>query len=159
VTTTVTTPNAWAGAVAVICESLTTVTAVAAVPPRVTPVVPIRFVPVIVTLLPPAIGPAAGAMAVNVGNGRYVYALFLRAVWPSLLVTTTSMEPVVPAGVKAVIVVAEDLTTVVAGTPPIVTPSNPPATKFVPVMVIAVPPATGPDAGAMLVNVGAGVEE
>jgi hypothetical protein len=59
--------------------------------------------------------------------------------------------------VTAVIVVAEDLTTLVAGTPPIVTPNKPPATKFVPVRVTAVPPATGPAAGAIVVKVGAEV--
>jgi hypothetical protein len=157
VITMVTNPNAWAGAVAVICVSLTTVRAVAAVPPRVTPVVPIRFVPVIVTLLPPAIGPAPGAMLVKVGIARYVYAPLFVAVWPSLLVITTSLAPAVPAGVTAVIVVAAVLTTLVAGTPPIFTPNKPPATKFVPVIVIAVPPAIGPAAGATVVIVGAAV--
>ena len=36
-----------------------------------------------------------------------------------------------------------------------VTPNEPPETKFAPVIVTGVPPAVGPEGGAMLVNVGA----
>jgi hypothetical protein len=68
VTITLTTPAEWKGVVAVIDVSLTTVTLVAAVPPRVTPVAPVKPDPVIVTLVPPAIGPVDGAMMVNVGT-------------------------------------------------------------------------------------------
>ena len=66
VTLTLTAPAAWAGVVAVI-EPLTTDTMVAGVPPKVTPFAPpefapIKFVPVIVTLVPPAVEPVDGAM-------------------------------------------------------------------------------------------------
>ena len=49
--------------------ALTTVTPVAATPPMVTPVAPVKFVPVMVTLVPPAVEPVAGAMLVTVGAG------------------------------------------------------------------------------------------
>lgn len=49
--------------------SLTTVTLVAAAPPMVTPVTPVKFVPVMVTLVPPAVVPVFGLMAVTVGAG------------------------------------------------------------------------------------------
>ncbi len=61
--------------------------------------------------------------------------------------------PAVPAGVTAVIEVASTTTTLVAAMPPTVTLLAP--VKLVPVMVIAVPPAIGPEAGLTLVIVGA----
>ena len=71
----------------------------------------------------------------------------------SLLVTTTFLAPTVPAGVVQVIDVAETTVTDVQALPPTVTVA--PAAKFVPVMVIAVPPAVLPVAGEMPVTVGA----
>jgi hypothetical protein len=54
--------------VAAIEVALTTVNVVAAVPPKVTAVAPVtKFVPVIITVVPPLIRPYAGAMRVNVG--------------------------------------------------------------------------------------------
>jgi hypothetical protein len=41
--------------------------------PTCTSVAPVKLVPVRVTLFPPAIGPDAGAMLVNVGSEKYVY--------------------------------------------------------------------------------------
>ena len=41
-------------------------------PPKVTLVAPVRFVPVIVTLVPPAMGPLAGARLVIVGGALYM---------------------------------------------------------------------------------------
>ncbi len=67
VTETVTAPAACAGAVAVICVALLTVKLVAGVLPKVTAVAPVRFVPVIVTLVPPVVGPDVGLMLVTVG--------------------------------------------------------------------------------------------
>ena len=57
----------YAGAVAVIVVLLRTVTLVAAVEPKLTPVAPVKFVPVIVTWLPPAAGPEVGETAVTLG--------------------------------------------------------------------------------------------
>ena len=55
-----TVPAEPAGAVAVIWVALLTVTLVALVVPNLTAVAPVKLVPVIVTLVPPAVGPATG---------------------------------------------------------------------------------------------------
>lgn len=74
--------------------------------------------------------------------------------WPAGLVTVTVTAPAACAGVVAVICVA--LTTVipVAAVPPIETAA--PARKFVPVIVMAVPPAVEPVAGLTADTVGVG---
>ena len=62
VTTTSTAPAAWAGVVAVRLVELMMVTLVAATPPMVTVVLPAtKFVPVMVTVWPPEMGPAPEA--------------------------------------------------------------------------------------------------
>jgi len=53
----------------VIEVALTTVTAVAAAPPMVTDVAPLKLVPVMVTAVPPAVLPVFGLIAVTVGAG------------------------------------------------------------------------------------------
>jgi hypothetical protein len=66
-----------AGAVAVTWVSLTTVKLEAALLPKDTPVAPVRCTPVIVTVLPPPIGPAEGLSAVTAGwAGISLSALF-----------------------------------------------------------------------------------
>jgi hypothetical protein len=67
VTVTVTAPAVPAGVVAVIDVLLTTTTLVAAVLPKVTVAPDAKFVPVIVTAVPPAVGPAFGLTLVTVG--------------------------------------------------------------------------------------------
>src|SRR6476660_6445319 len=68
-----TAPAACAGAVAVICVALFTVNVVAAVAPKLTAVAPVRLVPVMVTLVPPAVVPEVGETLVTVGAaGRVV---------------------------------------------------------------------------------------
>ncbi len=67
VTNTLAVPALPAGVVAVSEVELTTVTAVAAVPPMVTAVAPVKPVPVMVTDCPPASGPDDGLMDVTVG--------------------------------------------------------------------------------------------
>ena len=62
-------PAAWAGAVAVIWVLLLTVKPLAAVPPKVTAVAPEKLVPVMVTVVPPLVGPLVGEMEVTVGAG------------------------------------------------------------------------------------------
>ena len=57
-----------AGAMAVICVELTTVTLVALAVPNLTLVAPARLVPVIVTLVPPPVGPEAGLIPVTAGE-------------------------------------------------------------------------------------------
>jgi hypothetical protein len=58
-----------AGVIAVISVSLTTEKLVAAAPPMVTEVAPVKPLPVIVTDVPPVIGPVAGEMPVKIGVG------------------------------------------------------------------------------------------
>ena len=60
VTVTVTAPALPAGVVAVMAVLFTTTTFVAAVPPNVTVAPAAKFVPVIVTAVPPAVGPVLG---------------------------------------------------------------------------------------------------
>ncbi|MNK90103.1 hypothetical protein D3C87_1101450 [compost metagenome] len=68
-----TVPALPAGAVAVICVALLTVKPVAAVAPKVTAVVPLKFEPVMMTVVPPVAGPVAGEMLVTAGAATYVY--------------------------------------------------------------------------------------
>jgi hypothetical protein len=68
VTTTLTAPAAPAGTVAVIEVAFTTEKDVAAAPPKVTLVAPVNVVPVMVTLVPPAVGPELGLTEVTVGG-------------------------------------------------------------------------------------------
>ena len=51
-----------------IVVSSTTVNDCAAVPAKVTADVPVKFVPVIVTFVPPAVGPLAGRIDVTAGK-------------------------------------------------------------------------------------------
>ena len=69
VTVTSTVPAVPAGAVAVIWVALLTATLVAAVEPKATPVAPVKLVPVIVTEVPPAVGPEDGLTCVTAGAG------------------------------------------------------------------------------------------
>src|SRR5437870_1636318 len=71
---------------------------------------------------------------------------------PHTVVTTTSTGPGLFDGVTAVIVVKLTTTTPVAGSPPKDTVAG--ATKFVPLIVTAVPPVVGPVFGVTLVTVG-----
>ena len=73
---------------------------------------------------------------------------------PPGLVTATATKPATPDGVVQVIVVPLTTDTPVAATPPNVTDEIG-ATKFVPVIVTAVPPDVGPAFGEQLVTVGA----
>jgi hypothetical protein len=68
VTVTVTAPAVPAGVIAVIVVLFVTDTFVAAVPPNVTVAPAAKFVPVIVTDVPPAVDPLFGDTFVTVGN-------------------------------------------------------------------------------------------
>ena len=61
-----TAPAVSAGAIAVMLVAVSAVIAAVAVP-NLTAVEPVRLVPVIVTLVPPAVGPAVGLTPVTVG--------------------------------------------------------------------------------------------
>jgi hypothetical protein len=68
VTVTVTAPALPAGVVAVMLVLFTTTTLVAAVPPNVTVAPVAKFVPVIVTAVPPAVDPLFGDTLLTVGG-------------------------------------------------------------------------------------------
>ena len=72
---------------------------------------------------------------------------------PKPVVTLTVCAPAVPEGVTAVIEVAV-LTDTVAGAPPTVTVA---LVKFVPVIVMVVPPVAGPVEGETDAIVGTGI--
>jgi len=69
VTKTLAVPALPAGVVAVMLVELTTVTLVAAVPPRAIAVAPVKLVPVMVMVVPPACEPLVGEILVTVGAG------------------------------------------------------------------------------------------
>ena len=147
-------PAAPAGVTAVIEVASTTTTLVAATPPIVTLLAPVKLVPVMVIAVPPAVGPEAGLTLAIVGAATYVNVIACD-VDPPEVVTTMVFAPAVPAGVTAVIEVASTTNTLVAATPPIVTLLAP--LKLSPVIVIAVPPAVVPEVGETLAIVGAGI--
>lgn len=145
------------GTVAVMLVSETTVKLDAGMPLKVTPTAPVRFSPVIVTVVPP--GPLPGKnkpMAGRVPVGGVTVKLVALVPVPPMLVT--AMGPVVaPEGTTATIVVSESVeniadvplkvtakTWVVGGEDPM---------KLVPVIVTDVP--TGPLVGVNEVIVGA----
>jgi hypothetical protein len=152
VTVTVTAPTVPAGVVAVIVVLFTTATFVAAVEPNVTVAPETKFVPVIVTDVPPEFDPLFGLTPVTVGAGAKVNPLARLPLNPPELVTVTVTAPAVPAGVVAVIEVLLTTVTFVAAAEPNATVS--PETKLVPVIVTAVPPASAPPFGDTLVTVG-----
>ena len=69
VTATLTAPPVWAGVTAAIEVLLTTVTPVAAVPPRVTVAPARKPAPVMVIAVPPAVVPEVGEIELKVGAG------------------------------------------------------------------------------------------
>jgi hypothetical protein len=156
VTVTSTVPAAPAGEVAVMLVALTTVNEVAAVLPKLTAVASVNAVPVTVTTVPPAIGPPAGETTVTTGAAMYVkWSAELVAEVPPGVVTVTSTVPAEPAGAVAVMLVALTTVNEVAAVLPKLTavaPVNP-----LPVMVTAVPPASGPATGEIPVTTGATV--
>jgi hypothetical protein len=152
VTVTVTAPTLPAGVVAVIVVLLTTTTLLAAAPPNVSVAPLAKFVPVIVTVVPPVVAPLLGLTLVTVGGARYVKPLTSVPLRPLLFVTATVTAPALPAGVVAVMVVLFTTLTLLAAAPPNFTVA--PLAKFVPVIVTTVPPAVGPPFGLTLVTLG-----
>ena len=154
VTVTSTVPEP-AGAVAVIVVSLLTLNNVAGMAPKFTADAPVKFVPVIVTDVPPAVEPDGGLRPVTVGGGGGVYvnwSLELMALVPWPVVTVTSTAPRIPAGAVALMVLSFCTAYVVAAMPPKFTADAP--VKFVPVIVTDVPPAVGPEDGLTALTMG-----
>lgn len=96
---------------------------------------------------------ATAGVAVAEGGAIYVKPPLNVADCVSVLVTTTSCAPALPAGVVQVIEVADTTITFVHAAPPTVTVA--PARKFDPVIVIDVPPALVPELTETLDTVGA----
>ena len=117
-----------------VSDAITTL--VAAIPPTVTLLAPVKLVPVIEIAVPAASNPEGGSTNVIVGAATYVNAPPTVSVPPGV-VTETACEPAIPLGVTAVIEVDEITLRVVAATPPKVTRFAP--VKLVPVIVISVP--------------------
>src|SRR5579864_2985896 len=105
-TVTSTVPALPAGATAVIDESPFTAKG-AGTPPKSTSLAAARFVPPIVTDVPPATGPVAGLTLVTVGAGRNVKrSAGLVALLTPYETTVTSTAPVLDGGESAVMEVS-----------------------------------------------------
>ena len=155
VTVTSTVAAACAGEVAVIWVAETTVKPEAAVVPKWTAVAPVKLVPVMVTEVPPAVGPEVGATEPTVGAATNVkWSAGEVADVPPAVVTVTLTVAAACAGEVAVIWVSETTAKVVAAVKPKATAVA--AVKPVPVMVTEVPPAAGPALGATELTVGTG---
>ena len=112
---------------------------------------PSKLVPLMTVLTPPAINPELGVSEAMVGGETNVNALLVAA--PAEVVATILVTPAAPAGVSAVICVSVTVALVTAA-PPTVTTAP---VKFVPVIVIGVPPTVVPDVGLTAVIVGSEV--
>ena len=122
---------------AVIVVGLTIVNDVAATPPKLTPVAPVKFWPVIVTVFPnPAL---VGVKEVTVGGPAKIKPD--KDPEPTEVVTTTSPEE--PGPTIAVIVVEFTTVKLAAGVPPNVTDVAPVKLLPVIVMVVFVPAVDG----------------
>jgi hypothetical protein len=122
--------------------------------PNFTVFAPVKFVPVIVTGVPPAAGPDAGEMPVTTGIPIYVNLSFAEVGdVPPAVVTVTSTDPV-PAGLVAVTDVSVSAVTDAGVLPNFTAVALP---RFVPVMVTEVPPAAGPLIGRIPVTAGAAI--
>jgi hypothetical protein len=153
VTVTSTVPALSAGEVAVM-EPATSLVTLAMVVPNLTAVALLRLVPVIVTLVPPASGPALGLTPVTVGAATYVnWSLDEVAEVPPGVVTVTSTVPALSAGEVAVMEPATSFVTLAVVVPNLTAVAPP---RLEPVIVTLVPPAVGPELGATLATVGAG---
>jgi hypothetical protein len=115
VTVASTAPAAPAGVVAVSDVSEPTVNDAAGVAPKLTAVAPVKADPVIVTVVPPASGPAAGLTLLTVGPLVYVNRSRVDvADVPPAVVTVRSTVPALPAGAVAVIDVGESIVNALA---------------------------------------------
>src|SRR5271166_1057540 len=154
VTVTSTVPADAAGELAVISVDETTETELAGTVPNRTVDPVTKPVPVMVTEVSPATGPALGLTPATTGTLYEVnWSALEGAEVPPGVVTVTSTVPADAAGELAVISVDETTETELAGMAPNWTVA--PATKPVPVMVTEVPPATGPAFGLTAVTIGA----
>jgi hypothetical protein len=153
VTTTSTVPEAATeGDTAVMEVLLLTVNEAAGTPPKVTALAPLKLLPVIVTLVPPAVLPLVVPRLVTVGALAAVKVKRAGAESAPGMLTTTSTPPAVLAGVVTLRLLS-DTTTKEADTPLNVTSVV--FKKPVPVRVSVVPPAVLPEVALSEVMAGA----
>lgn len=146
-------PTVPAAITALMVVDETTVKLATATPLNLTLLAPSKFVPVMVMAVPPRVVPSVGATPNMVGTDMSMFSNTASLVTePFGVVTVTSLSPAVPAGVVAIIEVAEATTKLGDATAPTVTLVAP--VKFVPVKVSAVPPVMGPLPGATPESVG-----
>src|SRR5439155_2405762 len=120
--------------------------------PKLTVLAAVNAVPVIVTDVPPPVGPEVGLRLSTVGTALKVYwSPAFADETPPLVVTITSTVPGDSSGDSAVIEVDEFTTTPVAAPAPNATEA--PVMKPVPVIVTDVLPAVGPEFGTTDVTV------
>jgi hypothetical protein len=157
-TVTVTVAAEWASVTAVIVVPDTTVQLVAGVVPKFTEVTPVTNpVPVRVTVVPPAVGPADGATADSVGTGKKVNVLTASSAVvpvPPPVLTEMMTVPGAWALVTAVRCVASTTWTLAAVVVPNLTEVAP-GMKPRPVIATVVPPAAVPTVGVKPVIFGA----
>jgi hypothetical protein len=115
----------------------TTVYEVAAMPPKLTLVIPVKLVPVIVTVVPAVA--EVGVKEVKVGGGKKVNPT--SESFPVGVKTFTF--PLAPEPTTAVIEVEDSTLKLLAGTPPKVTEKAPPKFKPVIFTVLPVPAIVG----------------
>ena len=142
-----------AGAVAVMLVALLTVNAVAAVPPKLTALAPWRLVPVIVTVVPPAVGPGGRADGRD-GRGGDVGVLVVAAGGAGAAGgrhCDVDGAGGSGGGGRGDLVALLTVNAVAAVLPKL---TEAPLMKLVPVIVTAVPLLVGPAVGLMLVTVG-----
>lgn len=142
---TLTVPDAPAPTTASILVGELTVNEVAAVPPKLTAVVPVKFVPVIATVVP--VPAAVGVKEVIVGGRRKVKPG--KVAVPNEVVTETSPED--PAPTTASMVLGEMTTKDAAGVPPKSTAVAP--AKLRPVMVTVAPAGAANGANPLMAGV------
>jgi hypothetical protein len=146
-----------AGEVAVQVVAVEQLNDAAAVEPNLTAVAPVRLVPVMVTLVPPDVGPDVGVTSVIVGEVALVNVnlsaeLVALVALPATTVTSTCPAP---AGDVTVICVSDVTLRLVPGADPKFTAVAP--VKLLPLTVTLLPPATVPLVGLIPVTVGAAV--
>ena len=147
-------PAACALVLALILVGPVTVKLVAGVAPNVTAVAPVKLVPVMVTVVPPVVGPLVGVKLVMVGWVAKNVKLPDDVAVPPGVVTEILTVPAACALVLAMIFVVPVTRKVVAAVVPNLTDVAP--MKLVPVMVTVVPPSVEPLVGVKEVMVGAG---
>jgi hypothetical protein len=141
--------------VVVISVSETTVKEAAAVVPKWTDVAPVKVAPVIVTGVPPAVGPDVGETALTVGSAANLkWSAGEMAEVPPGVVTVTSTVPAAWAGEVVVILLLETTVKETAAVVPKCTAVAP--VKWTPVIVARVPPEIGPEVGETAWTAGTG---